>query len=376
MTLPAVAFVYPGKARRDRLDGIETGENPLDFFHGYPHLKGLGYPVSILDSRTDPKGPIGRAALKAEYFRGRLFKFATNLQRVRAIAADLDRVDIALSFTDSFSLSMGLYRSHLNPRSAYVGGFHGLADIVEFANPLVRNHVHARIRRALHNLDHTYFFGDADRWKCIELYDLPEDKTSLFLTGADLEFWRPGDVDGVTEADYVLSVGSDPKRDYATLLNAPFDGKLRIISRLKFDVPENRPDVEILRGSLYGSDITDKVLRSIYQESQLVAVSLLDVWQPTGYSVTVQAMACGKPVVLTGFRGLWDADVFESGVNCILVPPGNPQAMGEAIRSLQEDPDLRVRIGAEARESAEKYFALSRMETSLEQLIGMVSKRL
>ena len=36
----------------------------------------------------------------------------------------------------------------------------------------------------------------------------------------------------------------------------------------------------------------------------------------------MQASACGRPVVLTRTRGLWDPEALRDGENVLLVPPG------------------------------------------------------
>jgi glycosyltransferase involved in cell wall biosynthesis len=110
----------------------------------------------------------------------------------------------------------------------------------------------------------------------------------------------------------------------------------------------------------------------MYRRADVVAVPLKDVWQPTGYSVTLQAMACGKAVVLSNIKGLWDPEVFRSGENCILVEPGNPAALGTALEQLHADPALRQIIGAAARQTAVEAFALSRMNRSIRELVETV----
>ena len=47
--------------------------------------------------------------------------------------------------------------------------------------------------------------------------------------------------------------------------------------------------------------------------------------QPSGQSVTLQASACARPVVLSRTRGLWDPDRLRDGENVLLVPPGRPR---------------------------------------------------
>jgi len=377
VTLPSVACIYPSSARDSRIAGIETGDTPKDFFYGYTRLVERGYPATIVNSQQDPDGLMSRLHMRAQYYRNRMMGFATNTQRVNAITHQLKGVDIAFSFTDSFSLSLGLYRNQIPNRPILAGGFHGLTDMADFARPGFRGLSHKIVKRALDGLDHLFFFGPADRQRAIEIYDQPESKTSLFPFGIDLDFWQPRKaVDTAPSPEQgILAVGSDPRRDYGTLLAAPFEGQVRILTRLNLNIPPARQNVEVFRGSLFGSAITDKVLRTLYQDAEIVAVPLFNVWQPTGYSVTLQAMSCGKPVVLSDIRGLWDRDVFQSGVNCILVPPNNPKAFGEAITALQNDANFRARIGAEARKSAQRHFALVRMEDALEHLVRTLTNQ-
>jgi glycosyltransferase involved in cell wall biosynthesis len=139
---------------------------------------------------------------------------------------------------------------------------------------------------------------------------------------------------------------------------------MRLLTSLPVAVPPGR-QIELVRGNLYGSPITDSVLRDLYRRAAVVAVPLQDVYQPSGYSVTLQAMACGRPVVLSRNRGLWDPEIFKSGENCILVPPGDAQALGAAIDLLMGDEALRRRIGAAARESAVHHFSLGRMDQAI-----------
>ena len=70
-----------------------------------------------------------------------------------------------------------------------------------------------------------------------------------------------------------------------------------------------------------------------------------------GYGVVArEAMAHGRPVVATGVGGL--LDVIEDGVTGLLVAPGDPVALREALERLLADEALRERLGRAARERA------------------------
>lgn len=355
-------FIFPGQSRTDRLPGATSGDVPHEFFYGYLALRDAGFDVAIADSRRDPDDLLGRALVRYEIRRNSFVNLGYSLQRVRALNTALESANLALSFTDGFSLSLGLYGHRLTNRPRLAGGFHGLADMPDQVHPYFRQSTHRIIQRAVAGLDHLFFSGEPDRLESIKRFNLPTEKTSLYRFGIDTNFWQPAS--NVAEEDLVFSVGSDPKRDFATLVAAPTNAPVRILTRLALP-PANRAGVEFVRGSYHGSPITDVVLRDMYQAAAIICVPLRDVWQPTGCSVTLQAMACGRPVVLSDYRGLWDRHVFADGHNCVLVPPGDPAALAAAIDRLRADPELRQRIGTAARETATTHFALDRMNQDI-----------
>jgi glycosyltransferase involved in cell wall biosynthesis len=72
-----------------------------------------------------------------------------------------------------------------------------------------------------------------------------------------------------------------------------------------------------------------------------------------GYGVVArEAMAWGRPVLATAVGGLADAVV--DGETGLLVPPGDPVALRAALERLLGDADLRARLGASARATAQR----------------------
>jgi phosphatidylinositol alpha-mannosyltransferase len=71
-----------------------------------------------------------------------------------------------------------------------------------------------------------------------------------------------------------------------------------------------------------------------------------------GYTV-VEPMAAGKPVVASNIPGY--ASVVTNGSDGVLVEPRDPQALALGLVRALSDRDLRVRLGAQARVSAQKY---------------------
>ncbi len=368
-----IVILFPGRGRIDRLEGQADGTTPREFFYGMNALGDDGHVAGFADSRSDPTGLWPELHLKWEILRNRVMRFGTSAERVRAVLPELTTQDMAISFTDGFSISLGQHARSFGATARLVGGFHGISTFTQRTPPAFRAIAEARTRAGLHGLDHAFFFGAADRQYAIDTYGLDPARTSLFRFGIDSEFWTPGADEEDACDGVVFAAGSDPSRDYTTLLNAEIMAPIRILSGLQLPAAPDR-NVEQISGTFHGIAITDPVLRDIYRRAAVVAVPLLNVLQPTGYSVTLQAMACAKPVVLTDIDGLWDREAFISGENCILVPPGDSNAVQEAITKLLGDENLRKRMGKAARHTAETVFPLSRMDTAMRELVTLQSE--
>src|SRR5207248_5011372 len=60
-----------------------------------------------------------------------------------------------------------------------------------------------------------------------------------------------------------------------------------------------------------------------------------------------QALACGTPLVTAATPGA--SELLVDGESALLVPPGDPQALADAVRRLRDDPALAERIGRAGR---------------------------
>jgi glycosyltransferase involved in cell wall biosynthesis len=113
-----------------------------------------------------------------------------------------------------------------------------------------------------------------------------------------------------------------------------------------------------------GSPLAQSDVPSLYRSADVYVQPSLT--EPFGMA-TLEAMACGLPVVASATGGL--ADLVEHGVTGLLVPPGEPTKLSVALRTLVEDPTLRVRMGRASRDRAESMFGMQPVAKSFEELL-------
>lgn len=151
------------------------------------------------------------------------------------------------------------------------------------------------------------------------------------------------------------------------------------VSRLPADLPLRAC---IVGGPIYataGSEVDPGDLRHLLAENGLAdrvgitgfvdqpadAMRALDVvvhasTRPEPFGLVIaEAMACGRAVVATAAGGA--AEIVSDGVDALAVPPGDAGALAAAIRRLVESPELRARLGAAGRETAERRFDRARL---------------
>ncbi len=82
----------------------------------------------------------------------------------------------------------------------------------------------------------------------------------------------------------------------------------------------------------------------------------------------LEAMAAGVPVVSTEIAGV--ADLIEGGVTGLLAPPGDSNALAEALCTVLADNELRTRLALNGKTLVEEKFTLDHMGQQYLELLG------
>jgi glycosyltransferase involved in cell wall biosynthesis len=139
-----------------------------------------------------------------------------------------------------------------------------------------------------------------------------------------------------------------------------------------YDTTDSQATLHALRARAEALGIADRVGFTGFVDDTSCAMRALDIvvhasTEPEPFGLVIaEAMACGRPVIVSGAGGA--RELAECGTDVPTVPPGDAGALAREIESLATDPSRRDRLGREGRRTAERCFAISRMAGELTAL--------
>jgi glycosyltransferase involved in cell wall biosynthesis len=169
--------------------------------------------------------------------------------------------------------------------------------------------------------------------------------------GIDARFFSPDDSD----EGFVLAIGRDRGRDHRVLVEA----MRHTSARLRLFAPPGMVEGVPHNVELTTERIDHLTYREILRKAAVVAVTTTAPAYPSGQTVVLEAMATGKPVVVTDSPAM--RDYVTPGVQGVLVPPGDPAAVAAAIDELLADPARRREMGLAGRKAVETRFNQEKM---------------
>lgn len=336
-----IAFIY-ARGRLARLADSRAGRAAREFFYGALELQDRGHEVVLHEVDIGPDAPVGFPLIEWLY-RMHLMPSKTNSTLIRQLRTLLPELNgcaavVATASGPAYGLALLSACGQLHPSlfALHCG---------------IANHPLRRRRRWLNAFllrrSWTMLYGDGEVEPVRRMFSVPAERLRVNQFGVDTDFWCPAEE--IQDGGYILAVGNDLRRDYGLLMELAQQLPQRVVVVTRQDLGVMPSNVEQLRGDWHAQALTDSGLRELYRQASLVVVPLKDSVQPSGQSVCLQAMACGKAVVLTDTRGLWSRAMMRDGENVRLVPPTDLAALNKAVSSLLVNTQERECLGKNAR---------------------------
>lgn len=165
----------------------------------------------------------------------------------------------------------------------------------------------------------------------------------------------------------VVSIGGDRDRDPRTLFAA--------LERVR----AARPEAEVVVQSASDLPPPDGVrkvrhlshleLRDLYGRASALVVATRPNLHVSGATVGMEAMATGRPVVMTRTPGT--EDYFRDGRTALLAPPGDAAGLAEHVLALLADPPAAAALGRAAREEVERRLTTEVMVRDLAAVLEL-----
>ncbi len=355
-----IAYIFlPG--RIDRINTIREEDLPTEFFYGAIELRKKGYQVDIFEAAEKPRRSVVRYL--AEFvLRKKYLPIKTHTSILDAVWLLLPRLkeyDAVVATATGIAFALVFWKIVYRLSFPVVGIMNSILNY-----PL--NYPRIMFSRLLFKKMTVQLFGEGELVPLCRKYELDPDDITVNFFGVDTRFWvTDSEVD---DEEYLLAVGNDAMRDFSTLLEVAklIDRSVYIVTRreIRGDIPAN---VTIIKGAWHSRELDDIGLRDMYRKAFAVIVPLKESFQPSGQSVTLQAMACEKPVIVTRTAGLWDNRNLKHGVNLLFVDPGKPNQIVNCVRDLEKNVVARSILGRLARKYVLEHGRIDFFAKRLEQ---------
>jgi glycosyltransferase involved in cell wall biosynthesis len=342
-----------GTVAADWARRCERGEVPDSSPYGLHHLRDHGFDVTFGDRELT--GPWARVARSLRYR-------TSGLEPVEALL-DLRRMsrgesDVVLAYDERTGVPAALSAPH-SRFAPVVTGIGWLTTRAE-AHPVQRRMASIALPRAAAVWTQCSAMVPvlAREWR------VPPHRVHYVPLGIDTDFYPEQPWELATPT--VASAGEDRFRDHALLVEAVRRARdtvpaarLELATGLPVDLPDDL-------GTLYTGRMGGR-MRDLYGRSTVVAIALRPTRTGSGLTVVLEAMASGRPLVVTDNPGM--SDYVEHGVTGLLVPPDDVEAFAEALRQLLADTDRARAMGAAAAERARAELTSAGMSAVLGRIL-------
>lgn len=282
------------------------------------------------------------------------FLAKTVTARVRA-RLDEDREEIAVTWDENAAHRMWTTSPHYEMYSGAIW----LTDQLQ----ALRDGRFSTMRRALRSMSGVWVISSG-QVEALERFLGPgRPPVGYFRFGVDADFFT---AQPAPEKPLVLSIGGDRDRDTATLYAAlemvhALAPEVRLVVQSKSNSPAPA-GVRVLK------HVSHRELRDLYVAASVVAIATRHNLHASGMTVSLEAMATGRPVAITETPGI-EAYVAH-GSTGLLSSVGEPRKLAQNVLELLSDRDLAEGMGRAGREAVVEGLTTRHMTHRLSRFIA------
>ncbi len=198
------------------------------------------------------------------------------------------------------------------------------------------------LRWALPGIDYFLCTSTREQELYPELFGIPSERIRFFPMAFPKELLAR---QPLASQGYVFSYGNSD-RDYDTLVEVVGNTEAKLVILSQSYTPRRRlpPNITLLTGKVSWAELTRWI-----QAASFIVLPLSAYDVSAGQTAMLESMALGRPVIITA--NMATVEYANEGETALFVPAGNSDQLGEKIRLLWTDSELREAIGRRARET-------------------------
>ena len=353
---PAVAMLY-SRDWTHELRQYHCGEVPSHRLFGFVELERLGHPVELCQTPASLRRLLRSAA-------------AWRVFQALWVALRQQRFACVVATTEAPALPVLLLKAAGLLRRPVI-----VISVALLHAKYTTGLRHLLWSRCIGRADVVLVYAAGQAAAVQERFGLPQGRVEAVTLGVDTEFFTPRERGGELPdaGEFVLSVGTNEGKDFATLLRAmPAGRALRVVTdtgNAEIVARNRRSDVAVT----VEQAVPIIRLRDLYRATRVHVIPLHEAQISSGQTVLLENMALGRAVIVSDVSGV--RDYVEPGVTATVVPPGDVAALRRAIESTFEDPAAADRIGNAAAEAVRQRYSAGRFAARLSELITAASLR-
>ena len=284
---------------------------------------------------------------------------------VLASVSEANGSDVVLSTVDTVGIPLVLARRARLLRAPLVYTAIGLPErLARLGSDRMRRLYAAALARCESVV--AYSASEADELRAFIEATGERARVEFVPFGVDERAFAPSLAPSVVD---VVMVGADPHRDvdlFVGMAERRASHSFRLVTTTdRVRTLAAQPDNLQIETDLSLDDVKARL-----DEARLVALPVVDNSYSGATTVLLQAMALGKPVVVTRTRAISRGYGLADGENCRLVEPDDPDAFERAVDEVLEDESHARSLGARARETVESGLTWDRYVERIEAIVA------
>lgn len=344
---------------KEVLEGGGDIQSPRDFSYGTYNLLAENENIQYI---VEEKGKTDTLKKKLLLMRekpfSKIIKLGKPLELYYEHKAEFADVDSVLCINDAISFAMLHCKKKGFIKSRVITLFQSLSERYKYFKKF--GFAKKMVADLLGYSDKILVLSSDAKQALIDHYSIEPERIVVFYFGIDDDFWSYKKYDFL-EKEYVLTIGNDLNRDYRTFEAA---------------VNQTYPAVAITKKRLHNSFIVKKnnlsfdEVKEAYYKARLVVIPVEKVkTESSGLSCTLQAMACGTPVLIADSPPM--RELFVENEEIVYYEPGNSEDLAKKIKMLWDNRDLLEKISQNAYQKIQNRFNYKNMEKQVAHILQL-----